>query len=197
MCYEFEIILFKRGSLFNVILISDLKIFLDLFYIFIQLHCLEILCMAKFWLLLWLLLLRWAKSPLVSLCCLWWSACMIATRKIWINQYMYNTWIYIFLFSVQRGYLFMLKQIHEEAQLVDYLCQLCESPLSDDEKKDMRDGKGYFKKRELLKCLTSKGETACREFLEKFKCYQNLYSQFQNAVQSVTNTGSWKAYIWF
>lgn len=98
--------------------------------------------------------------------------------------------IYIlFLFSVQRGYLFMLKHIHEEAQLVDYLCLLCESPLSDDEKKDMRDGKGDFKKKELLKCLTSKGETACREFLEKFKCYPNLYFQFRNAVQSVTNAG--------
>ncbi|XP_052721737.1 uncharacterized protein LOC128192798 isoform X3 [Crassostrea angulata] len=89
--------------------------------------------------------------------------------------------------AVQKGYLFMLEHIHEEPQLVCYLCHLCESPLSDDKKKDMRDGKGYFKKRELLKCLISKGESACKEFLEKFKCYQNLYSQFCNAVQSVTN----------
>lgn len=98
-------------------------------------------------------------------------------------------------FSVQRGYLFMLEHIHEEAQLVGYLCHVCESPLSDDEKKDMRDGKCFFKKRELLKCLITKGENACREFLEKFKCYQNLYSQFQNAVRSVTNAGLSKAYI--
>ncbi|XP_065932831.1 uncharacterized protein [Magallana gigas] len=89
--------------------------------------------------------------------------------------------------AVQKGYLFMSEHIHKEPQLVCYLCHLCESPLSDDEKKDMRDGKGYFKKKELLKCLISKGETACKEFLEKFKCYQNLYSQFCNAVQSVTN----------
>uniref|UniRef100_A0A8W8L988 CARD domain-containing protein n=1 Tax=Magallana gigas TaxID=29159 RepID=A0A8W8L988_MAGGI len=89
--------------------------------------------------------------------------------------------------AVQKGYLFMLEHIHEEPQLVCYLCHLCESPLSDDKKKDMLDGKGYFKKRELLKCLISKGESACKEFLEKFKCYQNLYSQFFNAVQSVTN----------
>lgn len=92
-------------------------------------------------------------------------------------------------FPVQKGYLFMSEHIHKEPQLVCYLCHLCESPLSDDEKKDMRDGKGYFKKKELLKCLISKGETACKEFLEKFKCYQNLYSQFCNAVQSVTNAG--------
>lgn len=83
----------------------------------------------------------------------------------------------------------MLEHIHEESQLVDYLCHLCESPLSDDETKDMRNGIGYFKKRELLKCLISNGESACKEFLEKFKCYQNLYSQFCNAVQSVTNAG--------
>lgn len=92
-------------------------------------------------------------------------------------------------FPVQKGYLFLLEHIHEELQLVDYLCQLCESHLSDDEKKDMRDGKGYFKKRELLKCLISKGESACKEFLEKFKCYENLYSQFRNAINSVTNAG--------
>lgn len=90
---------------------------------------------------------------------------------------------------MQSGYLFMLERIHEEAQLVSYLCCVCDLPFSDDEKKDMRDGKGYFKKRELLKCLISKGENACKEFLEKFKCFQDLYSQFHIAVQSVTNAG--------
>uniref|UniRef100_A0A8W8L993 CARD domain-containing protein n=1 Tax=Magallana gigas TaxID=29159 RepID=A0A8W8L993_MAGGI len=89
--------------------------------------------------------------------------------------------------EVQRGYLFMLEHIHEEAQLFGYLCRVCEAPFCDDEKKDMRDGKGYFKKKELLKRLISKGENACKEFLEKFKGFQNLFSQFQNAVQSVTN----------
>uniref|UniRef100_A0A8W8L9V8 CARD domain-containing protein n=1 Tax=Magallana gigas TaxID=29159 RepID=A0A8W8L9V8_MAGGI len=91
--------------------------------------------------------------------------------------------------EVQRGYLFMLEHIHEEAQLFGYLCRVCEAPFCDDEKKDMRDGKGYFKKKELLKRLISKGENACKEFLEKFKGFQNLFSQFQNAVQSVTNAG--------
>lgn len=88
---------------------------------------------------------------------------------------------------MQRGYLFMLDHIHEEAQLVSYLCCVCKASLSDDEKKNMKDGKGNFKK--LLKCLISKGENACKEFLEKFKCFQDLYSQFHNAVQSVTNAG--------
>lgn len=92
-------------------------------------------------------------------------------------------------FPVQKGYLFMLEHIHDEPQLVGYLCHLCESPLSDDEKIDIRDGNCFFKMRELLKCLISKGESACKEFLEKFKCYQNLYSKFCNAVKSVTNAG--------
>lgn len=52
-------------------------------------------------------------------------------------------------FPVQKGYLFMLEHIHEELQLLDYLCQLCELPLRDDEKKDMIDGKGFFMKREI------------------------------------------------
>lgn len=84
----------------------------------------------------------------------------------------------------------MLEHIHEEAQLVGYLCSVCDSTFSDDEKKDMIDGKGYFMKKELLKCLISKGEKACKEFMEHFKfLYQDLYSQFCIAVQSVTNAG--------
>lgn len=65
----------------------------------------------------------------------------------------------------------MLEYIYKELQLVCYFCYLCELFFFDDEKKDMRDGKGYFKKKEFLKCFILKGEIVCKEFLEKFKCY--------------------------
>nr|XP_034301187.1 uncharacterized protein LOC105326615 isoform X2 [Crassostrea gigas] len=88
--------------------------------------------------------------------------------------------------EVQRGFLFLLESLHQEEQLICFIrCKCRLPPLCDDERIEIRDGKGYFKKKELLKCLISKGELTCSEFLEMFRSYQNLYSQFCIAKQSV------------
>lgn len=93
-------------------------------------------------------------------------------------------------FSVQRGFLFLLESLHQEEQLICFIrCKCRLPPLCDDERIEIRDGKGYFKKKELLKCLISKGELTCSEFLEMFRSYQNLYSQFCIAKQSVIQAG--------
>lgn len=50
--------------------------------------------------------------------------------------------------EVQRGFLFLLESLHQEDQLIDFLCCKFQLPLlSDDEKIKMIDNKSYFKKK--------------------------------------------------
>ncbi|XP_061164545.1 uncharacterized protein LOC133173581 [Saccostrea echinata] len=87
--------------------------------------------------------------------------------------------------AVQRGYSFLRDRIHEEEQLIGYLCVVCETrQLSDEEKLEMRKGGGCHLKQKLIKQLVKKGDEACKAFLDKLKHFHCLYTQFCQTMES-------------
>ncbi|XP_056010525.1 uncharacterized protein LOC125681968 isoform X4 [Ostrea edulis] len=87
--------------------------------------------------------------------------------------------------SVQRAYIFLRDHLHEEEQLIGYLCIVCgRQQLTDDERVEMREGGGCSNKEKLLKQLIHKGNEPCKEFLEKLKACDCFYTRFCQTVES-------------